>query len=101
MEIRLSQDAEQDLVEIFDYILEDNPSAAGKVLDAIYEEILYLSEHPHLGKPGRVPKTRELVLSTAPFIVPYQVSGNTLEVLRVYHTARRWPEGFNQHGANP
>ena len=92
MDIKLSQEAEQDLIEIFDYILEDNPLAAEKVLNNIHQEILYLSEHPYLGKSGRVPKTRELVLTKAPFVVPYQVSGNTLEILRVYHTARRWPE---------
>ncbi len=96
MDIRLSQEAEQDLIEIFDYILEDNPSAAEKVLDIIQQEIMHLSNHPHLGKPGRLPKTRELVLSNTPFIVPYQVNGNTLEILRVYHSARRWPEKFDE-----
>jgi toxin ParE1/3/4 len=96
MDIRLSQEAEQDLIEIFDYILEDNPAAAEKVLNSIQQEIIHLSDHPHLGKPGRVPKTRELVLSNIPFIVPYQVNENTLEILRVYHSARRWPEEFKK-----
>ncbi len=96
MDIRLSQEAEQDLIEIFDYILEDNPTAAEKVLDIIQQEIMHLSDHPYLGKPGRVPKTRELVLSSIPFIVLYQVNGNTLEILRVYHSARRWPEEFKK-----
>tara|TARA_R110000782_G_scaffold266956_4_gene361853 strand:+ start:4537 stop:4827 length:291 start_codon:yes stop_codon:yes gene_type:complete len=96
MDIRLSQEAEQDLIEIFDYILEDNPAAAEKVLDTIQQEIMRLSDYPHLGKPGRVPKTRELVLSNTPFIIPYQVNGNILEILRVYHSARRWPEEFKK-----
>ena len=94
MEIRLSPEAEQDLTEIFDYILQDNPGAANKILDAIEKELRYLSKHPHMGRAGRVPKTRELILSNAPFIIPYQVSGNRLEILRVYHSARKWPEDF-------
>ena len=69
MKIRISPEAEQDLIEIFDFILADNPLAADKTLDVIYSEIHYLSEHPNLGRVGRVSGTRELVLSGAPFIV--------------------------------
>ncbi len=94
MKIILSQEAKQDLTEIFDYILEDNPLAAKKILDTINQEIIHLSEHPHLGRAGRVPRTRELVLANAPFVVPYQVKDSTLEILRVYHSARKWPEDF-------
>ena len=94
MKIRISPEAEQDLIEIFDYILVDNPLAAEKTLDVIYREIRYLCEHPNLGRVGRVSGTRELVLSGAPFIVPYQVKKNTLEILRIYHSARKWPDDF-------
>ncbi len=90
----MSQEAEQDLIEIFDYILEDNPLMAEKILDIVYEEIQHLSENPFLGRAGRVPKTRELILAKVPFVVPYQVRANTLEILRVYHSARKWPENF-------
>ena len=95
MKIRISPEAEQDLIEIFDYILADNPLAADKTLDVIYSEIDHLSEHPNLGRVGRVSGTRELVLSGAPFIVPYQVKKNTLEIPRVYHSARKWPDDFD------
>ncbi|MFT5132587.1 MAG: toxin ParE1/3/4 [Gammaproteobacteria bacterium] len=94
MEIQISQEAEQDLIEIFDYILQDKPSAAENILDIVYKEIHYLSDHPFLGRPGRVPNTRELIMAVIPFVVPCQVSGKTLEILHVYHTARKWPESF-------
>ena len=90
----MSPEAEQDLIEIFDYILAENPLAAEKTLDVIYSEIQHLSEHPYLGRTGRVSGTRELVLSGTPYVVPYRVKRNTLEILRVYHTARKWPGGF-------
>lgn len=49
---------------------------------------------PNLGRSGRVKGTRELVVSGTPFIVPYRIAADGIEVLRVYHAARRWPSGF-------
>ncbi len=46
MKIRISPEAEQDLIEIFDYIITDNPLAAKKTLDVLYSEIRHLSNHP-------------------------------------------------------
>jgi hypothetical protein len=37
-----------------------------------------------LGHPGRVPGTRELVIPKTPFIVPYRVHNEMLEILGVY-----------------
>lgn len=95
MKIWMSPEAEQDLIEIFDYILQDNPGAAEKILDYIENEIQLLNEHPHMGRPGRVPKTRELILTGAPFIVPYQFRKGRLEILRIYHSSRKWPDDFD------
>jgi toxin ParE1/3/4 len=53
-----------------------------------------LSENTDIGRPGRVPGTRELVIAKTPFVVPYRFQGETLQILRVLHGARRWPERF-------
>jgi len=47
-----------------------------------------------LGWPGRTPGTREPVVMNTRYIVPYRVRGNTIEVLRVFHTSRRPPPGW-------
>jgi toxin ParE1/3/4 len=47
---------------------------------------------PNIGRPGRVPGTRELVVSGTPFVTVYRVESNVLWVLRVLHGARRWPD---------
>ena len=47
--------------------------------------------HPEIGRPGRVPGTRELVVPRTPFIIPYRVKDNAVQILRVYHAARKWP----------
>jgi toxin ParE1/3/4 len=53
-----------------------------------------LPDNPEMGRPGRVPGTRELVIPSTPFIVPYRLDGNTIQILRVFHGARRWPESI-------
>ena len=47
-----------------------------------------------MGRPGRVPGTRELVIPRTPFIVPYRLVGNAIHVLRIFDAARQWPETF-------
>jgi addiction module RelE/StbE family toxin len=89
-----SPQARRDLREIYLNILSDNPAAARALHARIRASILRLADVPHLGRPGRVRGTRELVVTGTPYVVPYRVSEDTLQVLRVYHGARRWPEGF-------
>ena len=92
MNVVLAPEAEQDLSDIFDFILKDRPTSAQYVLDRINDQINKLCDYPNLGRPGRVPRTKELVIPNLPFIIPYQVNQNTLEILRVFHTARKWPD---------
>lgn len=48
-------------------------------------------EQPGLGRAGRVPGTRELVIPNTRYIVPYRVKDDFLQILRVYHSSRIWP----------
>jgi toxin ParE1/3/4 len=90
-----SPEAMEDLAALRAYIEKDDPAAARRVALHIVESIeTLLCDHPELGRSGRVPGTRELVIPRTPFIVPYRVVGNTIQILRVFHGARRWPENF-------
>ena len=86
--------ARTDLRDIFDYILTDNPRAAGDVLGQIEQAVSRLGERPGMGRPGRVEDTRELVIANLPYVVPYAVSRNRVFILRVLHAARQWPDRF-------
>lgn len=44
-----------------------------------------------MGRAGRVAGTRELVVADTPYIIPYRVRGDAVEILRVFHAARKWP----------
>lgn len=90
-----SPEAIDDLISIRAYISEDDPGAAERVaLHVVHNVEALLSDNPQLGRAGRLPGTRELVIPNTPFIVPYRVQGATLQILRVFHAARRWPERF-------
>ena len=90
-----SSEAIDDLVALRAHISEDDPAAAQRVALHIIRNVeALLSDNPGMGRPGRVPGTRELVIPKTPFIVPYRVRNNAIEVLRVFHGARRWPERF-------
>ena len=83
-----------DLDELIGYIAKDNPKAAKRVAERIWETTRMLSDHPAMGKPGRVPGTREMVVPGTSYIVPYRVVANDVQILRVLHVARKWPEEF-------
>ncbi|MGO9519163.1 MAG: type II toxin-antitoxin system RelE/ParE family toxin [Candidatus Korobacteraceae bacterium] len=74
------------------YIAGDNPRAAERIVDDIFAATDRLASFPAMGRPGRVLGTRELVVSNTPYIVAYRVRGHVVEIIRVLHGARRWPE---------
>ena len=87
-----SPEAINDLVALRAYIEQDDPAAAQRVALHIVQNIeTLLPSTPEMGRPGRVPGTRELVMPKTPFIVPYRLVGNTVQILRIFHNARRWP----------
>ncbi|WP_374725188.1 type II toxin-antitoxin system RelE/ParE family toxin [Caulobacter rhizosphaerae] len=51
-------------------------------------------DFPNIGRPGRRGGARELVVPGGPFIVAYKVRGEEIEVLRVFHGSRRWPDSL-------
>ena len=71
-----------------------NLEAAAQVVQKISQAVELLRENPAMGRPGRVLGTRELVVVGTPYLVPYRVRGDAVEILRVFHAARKWPKRF-------
>lgn len=93
MRLVWSSQAVDDLVTLREFIARDDPAAARKTALRIFEAVeTLIPADPKVGRPGRVSGTRELVVARMPFIVPYRLSEGTIEVLRVFHGARRWPD---------
>jgi toxin ParE1/3/4 len=90
-----SPEALQDLSDIRAFIGQDNPGAAKKIVARIVTLVSeQLPANPEIGRIGRVSGTRELVISNTPFVVPYRIRDEHIDILRVYHAARMWPEQF-------
>lgn len=91
MKIHLTKPATDDLEEIEHYLRQDNASAAVGTVLRVLDAIDYLATYPTMGRAGRVPKTRELIVSSTPFIVMYQMREKIIMVLRILHAAMKWP----------
>ena len=94
MHVRWLRVALENLRGEAEYIARDSPAAATRLVTAISDAILKLGDYPALGRPGRVSGTRELIVSGTPYIIPYRVHGDEIEILRVFHAKRRWPRKF-------
>lgn len=94
MRIRWTEPAASALDSIQDYIAKDNPSAAFKVTQRIGIAVSQLEQHPTIARTGRVRGTYELVLYDLPYIVPYRIKKQEVQILGVYHSSRKWPEKF-------
>ena len=75
---------------IREHIAQDNPAAALALDELFSEKAGLLTDHPNMGRPGRVSGTRELVAHQN-YVLVYDVAGDTVRVLRLLHAARQWP----------
>lgn len=79
-----------DLLEIVDYISDDNPDAAQRIKDDIEAKAEKLPAFPRMGRLGRIEGTRELII-WANYILVYEEDALTIRILRVLHAAQLWP----------
>jgi toxin ParE1/3/4 len=90
--VRWLDQAVEDLKTVRAYIARHNPSGAADVAQRIRDAVRILGDYPAAGRAGRVPNTREHVVAGTPYILPYRVRAESVEILRVLHGAQQWPE---------
>ncbi|HFO7214453.1 TPA: type II toxin-antitoxin system RelE/ParE family toxin, partial [Escherichia coli] len=78
MEIKWLRKAIANLEAEFRYIAEDDPQAAERFVNEVWRLTQLLKEQPAMGREGRVPETRELILHNYPYIIPYRVRNNII-----------------------
>ncbi|MGO8818616.1 MAG: type II toxin-antitoxin system RelE/ParE family toxin [Terriglobia bacterium] len=89
MRIRWDARAVQDLREIRAYIAADKPAAAVHVAKRIKTSVRRLSEFPAMGRQTARPNIRKLSIPGTPFAVYYRLLADAVEILTVFHGARR------------
>lgn len=90
MQVFWTQEALADREAIYSYIEVENPLAALELDERVSKSAARLSAYPEQGRLGRVAGTRELVIHPN-YILIYDLKGEALRILRVLHSARRWP----------
>jgi addiction module RelE/StbE family toxin len=80
------------LEDIRERIAAENPTAASRMIERIRAAVTRLAASPALGRPGRIAGTRELVIPGTPYIVPYRVKADLVQIITILHGAQRWPD---------
>ena len=86
MQVMWIERAISDLTEIEAYIEQDKPQATERVAAHLLSSVEHLAEFPHLGRQGRRPGTRELVIP--PYVITYRLRPERLEILSIWHGRR-------------
>ena len=86
--IRWSIAAANDLEEISNYLDQHHPPFAVPTIQRLYSSAQSLRAHPYVGRAGKKPGTRELVLAPLPYLLIYSVEEEVVHILRFLHTAR-------------
>lgn len=88
-EIRWTDEAVRWLQNIYEYILEDNPEAARKVVEGIYEKSQILKTFPEIGYKYRdEPDGAIRILLYGHYRIAYIIkSYDDIEILGVFHGA--------------
>jgi addiction module RelE/StbE family toxin len=90
MNIIWSPRAVAHLRQIREHIAKDGPGATC-VAEKILASVELVARHPSMGRPGRVAGTRELVVAGTPYVIPYRVRRERLELIAVFHGRQKWP----------
>src|SRR5262245_2757468 len=91
--IRYLPTAQQDLLDIFTYIMQDNPEAAASLLEKFDQSIANLAAHPLLGSQPKDERLRQLgyrMLVVDKYLVFYVVKAEIVQIRRILHSARQY-----------
>lgn len=88
--INWKRQAVNDLIKIGHHIEKDSPASAERMIALIESKVAPLANHPRIGRTGRKPGTYALIAHKN-YVVIYRVLPKEIEILRIKHTAERWP----------
>lgn len=90
-EIVWLDEALQDLENIAQYIAAENRAAAARIVGRIVSTASSLRDYPKLGRLLNDGDTYRLTITHTPYLVFYRLR-DRVEILAVFHAARKWPE---------
>jgi len=91
MRVRWTSAAADDLENIANYLFEKTPENAARLIREIYDAPTTLKSFPNRGRACKKEGTRELVMPSLPYVIVYQVRGDTVHIVRILHSSQDWP----------
>lgn len=88
--VKWTDEAVADRLSILEFISTDNAAAAADNDLKFLRAVERMSRFPAIGRVGRVPGTREFVV-TPSYILIYDVQPRLIRIIRVLNTRRQWP----------
>jgi toxin ParE1/3/4 len=88
--VKRTAQAEEDLIEIWIYIPQDNPMAADRVLDDIEEKCDALANNPLMGRLRAEIAPELRYFAVGKYLILYRTVQDGIEVVRVIHGACDW-----------
>ena len=87
--IRRTSQTEEDLIDLWLYIAQDDPDAANRLLDTIEDKISLLADNPRLGppRPDIAEECRYFLVGR--YLILYRIIPDGIEVVRVVQGSRR------------
>lgn len=92
MKRRLLARAVHDLMAIEAYVAAENPQAAGAVAARLKKSLDLITARPEVGRPTHRPDVREWSVPGMPYVIPYRIQPDCVEILRVFHVRRKRPD---------
>ncbi len=88
-EIVWSAEAIDEYANAFEYLAERNPWAAEKLRVRVRATLALLSKRP-IGRPGNAGGTFEKIVQQTSYVIVFELAGEELRVLRLFHMAQDW-----------
>ena len=88
-EVRWTEESVRWLRDIYDYIASDNPAAAARVVDSIYQKVQVLIDQPEIGYKYHSASGREVrILLYGHYRITYLIKDSEeIDILGIFHGA--------------
>jgi toxin ParE1/3/4 len=92
--LRRTAQAEQDLIDIWNYVARDNPGAADRLLDLLDEKSQALARNPQMGRAREDVAAGLRHFPVGKYLILYRNLGDGVEVVRYVHGMRHLQDLF-------
>jgi toxin ParE1/3/4 len=94
MRLKFLKLAKQDIGEAVSHFKRTAPHAIDGFAAAIKTSLSLILSNPNVGRPSQTANIREWSVPNWPYVIPYRIVGDDIEILRVWHTRRDRPEAW-------